>query len=154
MQAAPCTAPQSKLRFPDEFHIRLQPIFIEMWSRSFRAPALRRATKYSSSIRAFATRYSSTPSQGPRNSVGRPDLPPPIAQPIHNVENGYSKPTEPADLPEILRETNPAENTLLSPVHIPEDPNGVLQMNHPSAELLANSGLVIKREMELMNMLL
>ncbi|OJD24810.1 hypothetical protein ACJ73_03832 [Blastomyces percursus] len=53
-----------------------------------------------------------------------------------------------------LRDTNPQDNTLLSPVHIPEDPNAVLKETHPAAELLANSGLVVQRQLEMMNVLL
>ncbi|OKL64088.1 hypothetical protein UA08_00317 [Talaromyces atroroseus] len=124
----------------------------DMWSKSIRAPALRRATHYS---RAFATRYPSTPPQGPRNSIRRPDLPAPIGKPPNSSsEIAHSELMKSADLPAVLRETNPAENTLLSPVHVPEDPNGVLKQNHPAAKLLANSGLVIRRELELLNVLL
>lgn len=122
-----------------------------MLSKSFRATALRRATNYYS--RAYATRYPSTP-QGPRNSIRRPDLPRPIDRSPGLHRKTDSKSREAAELPEALSETNPAENTLLSPVHIPQDPNAVLKENHPAAKILANSGLVIRRELELMNVLL
>ncbi|KAI5799206.1 scramblase [Peziza echinospora] len=46
------------------------------------------------------------------------------------------------------------DNSLLAPVHIPEDPLGVLKHNHPAARLLENSGLVIQRQLELGNLLL
>ncbi|KAH1525914.1 hypothetical protein KXX18_003474 [Aspergillus fumigatus] len=49
---------------------------------------------------------------------------------------------------------DPAQNTLLSPVHIPEDPNGVLKETHPAMGILANSGLVIQRQLELMNVMI
>lgn len=49
---------------------------------------------------------------------------------------------------------DPAQNTLLSPVHIPEDPNGVLKETHPAMGILANSGLVIQRQLELMNVMM
>jgi hypothetical protein len=49
---------------------------------------------------------------------------------------------------------DPAQNTLLSPVHIPEDPNGILKETHPAMGILANSGLVIQRQLELMNVMM
>lgn len=48
----------------------------------------------------------------------------------------------------------PIANSLLAPVHIPEDPNGVLKSSHPAARLLDNSALVIQRQLELGNLLL
>jgi hypothetical protein len=39
-------------------------------------------------------------------------------------------------------------------VHIPEDPNGVLNERHPAFPLLANSAIVVTRQLELMNVLL
>ncbi|OAX81420.1 hypothetical protein ACJ72_04234 [Emergomyces africanus] len=53
-----------------------------------------------------------------------------------------------------LRNTNPQDNSLLAPVHIPEDPHAVLKERHPAAGLLSNSGLVIQRQLEMMNVLL
>lgn len=49
---------------------------------------------------------------------------------------------------------DPSQNTLLSPVHIPEDPNAVLKEKHPAANVLANSGLVIQRQLEMMNVMM
>jgi hypothetical protein len=59
-----------------------------------------------------------------------------------------------AALSSALRETNPHDNSLLAPVHIPEDPNAVLKERHPAAGILANSGLVVERQLEMMNVLL
>jgi hypothetical protein len=53
-----------------------------------------------------------------------------------------------------LHDTNPQDNSLLAPVHIPEDPNAVLKERHPAAAILANSGLVVERQFEMMNVLL
>ncbi|KAI4257009.1 MAG: hypothetical protein LQ352_001837 [Teloschistes flavicans] len=52
---------------------------------------------------------------------------------------------------DALKETKDEDNSLLSPVHIPEDPNGVLNERHPAASILMNSGIVIQRQLELMN---
>ncbi|KAI5309511.1 hypothetical protein KEM55_003089 [Ascosphaera atra] len=53
----------------------------------------------------------------------------------------------------ILHDTDPATNTLLAPVYIPEDPHTVLKETHPATSILANSGLVVQRQMEMMNVL-
>lgn len=45
-------------------------------------------------------------------------------------------------------------NQLLSPVHIPEDSNGILKGNHASVSLLANSSIFIHRQLEMMNVFL
>ena len=52
-----------------------------------------------------------------------------------------------------LHNADPSNNNLLSPVHIPEDPSGVLNEKHPAAGLLANSSIVVTRQMELMNIM-
>lgn len=36
---------------------------------------------------------------------------------------------------------------------MPEDPNGVLKENHPATRILANSGLVVQRQLEIMNLM-
>ncbi|KAF1918678.1 Scramblase-domain-containing protein [Ampelomyces quisqualis] len=53
-----------------------------------------------------------------------------------------------------LATTPQGENSLLSPVYIPEDPNGVLKETHPVMRLLDNSTLVIQRQLEMMNVLM
>ena len=45
-------------------------------------------------------------------------------------------------------------NALLAPVHIPEDPHGVLKENHPAMSILANSSVVVQRQIEMMNLFL
>ena len=52
-----------------------------------------------------------------------------------------------------LRDTNPADNDLLAPVHIPKDQNAILTENHPATQILANSAIVVQRQLELMNVL-
>ena len=54
----------------------------------------------------------------------------------------------------ILAETNPADNSLLAPVHIPEDANAVLKSDHPATDILTQSGLVVQRQIEMMNVFL
>jgi hypothetical protein len=53
-----------------------------------------------------------------------------------------------------LSQASDAGNDLLTPVHIPEDPHGVLKENHPAVSLLNNSSVVIQRQLEMMNVFL
>lgn len=48
---------------------------------------------------------------------------------------------------------NNAQN-LLAPVHIPEDQHAILKSNHPSTNILANSSIVVQRQLEMMNVFL
>ncbi|KPI36680.1 Phospholipid scramblase family protein [Cyphellophora attinorum] len=68
------------------------------------------------------------------------------------TEEGQTAPTP--SISDVLAQTNDADNSLLSPVHIPEDPNAVLKSDHPSRNLLAESGIVVQRQLEMMNVFL
>ncbi|KAL8950226.1 MAG: hypothetical protein Q9222_003733 [Ikaeria aurantiellina] len=59
-----------------------------------------------------------------------------------------------ATLADALKATKARDNSLLSPVQVPEDRNGILNERHPAASLLANSGIVIQRQLELMNVMI
>ncbi|OXV09071.1 hypothetical protein Egran_03166 [Elaphomyces granulatus] len=122
-----------------------------MWSKQLRSPALRRLS------RAISTRPQT--SHGPRKTLQR------IRFPQHTSgqrNQSSSKNPEPENHPtstseslsSTLRNTEPERNSLLSPIHIPEDPNAVLKDQHPAAKLLTNSGLVVQRQLELMNVML
>ncbi|KAF2106539.1 Scramblase-domain-containing protein [Lophiotrema nucula] len=117
------------------------------------------------SIRAFASK--NTPA-GPRGSIRRPPGPakvPPRAQkPSLEPEN---EPVPSRDTPETsasqskveavssaLATTPDAENGLVTPVHVSEDPNGILKHTHPAMRLLENSAIVIQRQLEMMNVLM
>ncbi|KAF2483631.1 Scramblase-domain-containing protein, partial [Neohortaea acidophila] len=43
---------------------------------------------------------------------------------------------------------------LVTEVHIPNDPNGVIPKDHPALSILGNSSLVIQRQLEMMNVML
>lgn len=47
-----------------------------------------------------------------------------------------------------------SENSLNAPVHIPEDPHSVLKTDHPATSILANSSVVVQRQLEMMNVLM
>ena len=58
------------------------------------------------------------------------------------------------DLSDTLANAKPENNTLLAPVHIPTDENAVIKASHPAAGILGQSGLVIQRQVEMMNIFL
>ena len=132
-----------------------------MWPSRLRPPALRWST-----TRHFAGRAPPTP-RGPRNSLRRKGFPQPIPEakrqaaaqdasnkPAPDPTPETSEPSRAEALSTALHDTKPEDNSLLSPVHIPEDPKGVLYERHPATKLLANSGLVVQRQMEMMNVML
>jgi hypothetical protein len=132
-----------------------------MWPSRLRPPALRWSLARHSSTRA------TTSPRGPRNSLRRREFPQPISDSkkharAHQAPNNASSDVpaqtdeslKAATLSSVLHETNPKDNSLLSPVHIPEDPNGVLKERHPATNLLSNSGLVVQRQLEMMNVML
>ncbi|CAI6307897.1 unnamed protein product [Periconia digitata] len=53
-----------------------------------------------------------------------------------------------------LAQTPDAENNLVTPVYMPEDPNAVLKETHPAMRLLDNSAIVVQRQLEMMNVLM
>lgn len=118
---------------------------------------------------ATGCRYASLkPSPWSRNNRGplrRPDSYKPANSRPGNSNKGDNAPetnSPPPESPDArieslsssLHDTAPQDNSLLAPVHIPEDPNAILKERHPAAGLLANSGLVVQRQLEMMNVLL
>jgi len=56
---------------------------------------------------------------------------------------------------DALRNTaNGDVNNLVSPVHIPADPHGILHAGHPAISILANSSIIVQRQIEMMNVFL
>ncbi|KAF2649741.1 Scramblase-domain-containing protein [Lophiostoma macrostomum CBS 122681] len=119
--------------------------------------------------RAFATK---TTQPGPRGRLHKP-LPiqrssgplrhnasqPPNHEPLSS--NNPTPPASPSPSPtkneavsHALATVPSSQNNLLAPVHIPEDPNGILKETHPAMRLLDNSTLVIQRQLEMMNVLM
>ena len=93
--------------------------------------------------------------QGPRNTVHR--LPQPSRTPKPPADSpaqAKGKVSSTDAVCDALRNTNPQDNNLLAPVYIPEDLDGVLNEKHPAATLLANSAIVVQRQLELMNVML
>ena len=116
--------------------------------RSLRPPVLRiNGARYISVQRDPLRKKSSTARRTPN--------------PSSNPQDASSQPpagaSEPAKLPsvsETLARADPAHNNLLAPVHIPEDERAIIKSQHPATKLLANSGLVVQRQIEMMNLFL
>ncbi|CRG87267.1 Phospholipid scramblase family protein C343,06c [Talaromyces islandicus] len=81
------------------------------------------------------------------------DLLSPIAfyRSVHEQNPQRKAPSNIENISSALRDIRPENNNLLSPVHIPEDPNAVLKEKHPAAKLLAHSSLVIHRDIDAIN---
>ncbi|CEN60177.1 Putative Scramblase family protein [Aspergillus calidoustus] len=113
-----------------------------MWGTRIRVPAAR----WFQPPRAFASSFRGRANpRGPRNSIRRPP-------PIRREATPQDKPV--GNTGDPVTDYDPSQNTLLSPVYIPEDPHGVLKESHPATGILANSGLVIQRQLELMNVMI
>lgn len=119
------------------------------------------------SIRAFATRGTPAP-PGPRGRLPK-HIPPqrhsskqsgngPTSnepnEPNKPPQDGAAEPSKVDAVSKALATTPNGENSLVSPVYMPEDPNGVLKETHPVMRLLDNSTLVIQRQLEMMNVLM
>ena len=118
-------------------------------------------------VRTFASR--SIP-PGPRGSIrrARPPVPPSRANlpassrhgEQRRSENEPSAPLPPQEPPSgveavsnALATTSDAQNPLVTPVHIPEDPHGIIKETHPAMRILEHSALVVQRQLEMMNVL-
>ena len=106
---------------------------------------------------AFATSRPQRPS-GYRSSLRRISASPPSkanpSQTPGNNEPPKEKPSSVDAVSSSLQATNPADNSLLTPVNIPPDPDGVLNESHPAAAILSHSSLVVTRQIEMMNIML
>ncbi len=85
--------------------------------------------------------------------------PSPSARPLNSSSSSTSSDTpsdspKPPSVSETLAAADPASNNLLAPVHIPEDSHAIIKSQHPATRLLANSGLVVQRQIEMMNLFL
>ena len=120
-------------------------------------------------FRAFATR-STPPPPGPRGRVpkhippqrrdaakppGQHDSQQPNEHPPNDAANtNADEPSRVEAVSHALANTPSAQNPLLTPVHIPDDPHAVLKQTHPAMRLLDNSAIVIQRQLEMMNVLM
>lgn len=122
-----------------------------MWTARLRQPSLLspRAIPFR---RPLSSLRGNNTHRGPRNSIKRPERIQPIPKASKTPEQPESAISEAQDGPDS--NYDPSQNTLLSPVHLPEDPHAVLKENHPAISILANSGLVVQRQLEMMNVMM
>jgi hypothetical protein len=122
-----------------------------MWITRLRQPSLL-SSRVSPFRRPLSSLRSNNNHRGPRNSIRRPERINPAQRASQTPQQSDSVNAGPQDGPN--ENYDPAQNTLLSPVHIPEDPNAVLKETHPAIGILANSGLVVQRQLEMMNVMM
>ncbi|KAG9193230.1 hypothetical protein G6011_03265 [Alternaria panax] len=84
--------------------------------------------------------YSTKP-PGNENSLNTHDESPKETSKVDAVSNALST-------------TPDSENSLMTPVYMPEDPHAVLKQTHPAMRLLDNSSLIVQRQLEMMNVLM
>ena len=118
-------------------------------------PVKARIIKYTSfSRQKFLSSKSRLRPLGPRTAYSRPPQPSSILKPEESSDRSPSSElSAKTTVADALRDTDATNNNLLSPVHIPEDPDGVLNEKHPAASILAKSAIVIHRQLELMNIM-
>ncbi|KAF2754677.1 Scramblase-domain-containing protein [Pseudovirgaria hyperparasitica] len=98
-------------------------------------------------------------SRGPYNTTGRRDGVKPSIPAVVEPQSteSFQKPSqEPQKEPNSSRTLSEAlqeadaegANPLVAPINIPDDPNGILPRDHPALSILANSAILIKRQLE------
>ena len=103
------------------------------------------------SLRAtFATKKSRRSFQGPLPAYKQPS---PVRKPLQPPsQNSREEPASTNAISNALRDAKVQDNNLLAPVHVPEDPYGVINEKHPAARILSTSAIVVQRQLELMNL--
>ncbi|KAL6722220.1 hypothetical protein ACLMJK_001327 [Lecanora helva] len=84
----------------------------------------------------------------------------PRPQPLRRLQSSLNTPPKPSEgqrntqdaVSHALRTSE--SNSLLTPVHMPYDPQAVLTEEHPAASILSHSSVVVTRQLELMNVML
>jgi hypothetical protein len=76
----------------------------------------------------------------------KPDVPPPASKPFGGLFSDLGNAEANKPMFEQL--------ALLTPVIIPEDPQGVIRVGDSAAKILENTALVVERRLEMMNVLL
>lgn len=92
--------------------------------------------------------YSRKPPSSPRSPASQPSSSPRQDSAQQEKQNAVES------VSAALAGASAENNSLLAPVHIPEDPLSILNERHPSTSILANSGIVVTRQLEMMNLLL
>lgn len=135
----PCTRSRPVLGFLEARNFR--PLLIRTLKTS-RGPPRRLPSTRSQAVRRKDETDQSFTNTGRQDASQSPSPPSSSAPPAQST------------LSSLLSKTDASSNSLLAPVHIPEDPRAVLKSNHPSTYLLEQSGIVVQRQIEMMNLFL
>lgn len=85
----------------------------------------------------------------PRQQQRSSQVPPPA----HDKPKKDDTPSKDSISTALQQAAQDDTNGLLAPVHIPEDPYGVLRSDHPAMHILDNSSIVVHRQIEMMNLI-
>lgn len=142
-------ARQANVRIPARALSTSTPLYA---LHSRKTPGPRNSRKSVPSARQPLGRTPASPiSKTPSNS--NPETTP--AQSHQQAEQPENAPSRIEAVSAALRESAAAsDSNLLAPVNIPDDPHSVLKSDHPAMSILANSTIVIQRQLEMMNVLL
>ncbi|KAI5813558.1 Scramblase-domain-containing protein [Pyronema omphalodes] len=114
--------------------------------------SIARTLRASTVCRSYSSLRSTRAGPAARRTVGR--RPPPSGIPV-NATKASQKLLEKLESSSQTQNAPESQyNSLLTPVHIPEDPGAVIKSTHPAARLLDNSALVVQRKLELGNIIL
>lgn len=94
------------------------------------------------------------PNESPTTTPPSTETPPASDNGSAAQQTGSQPPPQRPNMSDMLAQTPDEKNNLLAPVHIPEDPNAVLKSDHPATNLLTQSGIVVQRQIEMMNVFL
>ncbi|KAL5115605.1 hypothetical protein ACEQ8H_006492 [Pleosporales sp. CAS-2024a] len=126
-----------------------------VWSRQSLRTCATRATPPPPGARGRLPRYGPPVRRGPARCSKHTGSDASRQKSNEPPEDASAEPSQKVDaVSSALATTASSENTLLAPVHISDDPNGLLKETHPAMRLLDNSTLVIQRQLEMMNVLM
>lgn len=126
------------------FSCKMPPSRIPTWILPPSFPSLR-AT--------FATKNSRRRFQGSLHTYKQRFQSLPIQKPLQtSSQSSREEPASTNAISNALRDAKVQDNNLLAPVHVPEDPSGVIKEKHPAARILSTSAIVVQRQLELMNL--
>jgi hypothetical protein len=114
--------------------------------------SIARTLRTSTVCRSFSSLRSTRGGPAARRTVGR--RPPPSGIPVNATKASQQLLEKLESSSQTHNAPESQYNSLLTPVHIPEDPGAVIKSTHPAARLLENSALVVQRNLELGNIIL
>ena len=143
----------------------MPPFQLKSWTPNPFVPILRAGFATSKPIFKSKAKYKNSPLR-PQGNVRRPPPPVPSSKrPVRQHQSSSEQLKSSSESPSVkqspleavslaLRNVDQEHNSLLSPVFVPEDPDGVLNEKHPATSILSNSSIVVTRQLELMNIML